>query len=284
MAEKLAAEKLTLSLAFLAQHPKAAGEALGAMEPADAAALLDRTPARLAVPALAAVGASRAAPILSLMKPETAAALLSAADFLDAAAALRAAPAEARKALLAALPEPLKKDFETSLDYPDDCAGAHMTTSIITLPPECSAADARTAMRQSKDSAADIIFVVNEERRFAGAVAPSVLLRAAKTETLSALIDTSVKPVSARASLHALEDNPPWGVHSWLPVVSRQGLVMGAISQEVVARQSSPQRAFEPHPSFAVSLTGAFIDSIVGVSRVLFDAQPAPSPRKGGAS
>ena len=127
------AKNLPLTLAFLEQKPLAAGRELATMDAAEAAIFLDAIPTRFAAPTLSAMGAWSASRVLSKMSETSATAILSTIDYLDAAAILRNFSVSDRKRVVSELPKKLRRDFETSLAYPDSTVGAYMTTTFMTL-------------------------------------------------------------------------------------------------------------------------------------------------------
>lgn len=277
------AKQSPLTLAFLEQKPMAAGRALSDMSPEQAAALLNVVPTRSAVPALAAMGTWPAAAIIARMSTESAAAALRNLDYRDAAAILRNASLDVRGRLLKALPEKLQKDFETSLAFPDDTAGAHMSTVILTLTATHNAGDALDLLRRSKSPDADTVFVVDSERKLVGAVSAATLIRFPRDTVLHEIADRAISPVSARATLKSLEDLPAWSDYRALPVISRQGLVIGTLSGRTLTNGLDRQNPSSPlgNASLAASMLDAFHATVFGMTQMLAGGtQSAPRERK----
>ncbi len=260
-----------LTLAFLDQKPAAAGRELATMAVDEAAVFLDAVPTRFAAPALAAMGPWSAASVASKMSPVSAAASLRAIDYRDASAILRIIPRSDRARILGELPEKLQRDLETSLTFPDDTVGAHMTTAILTLTEQHNVADAIELMRKPKKSKADIVFIVDGERKFAGAVAASDLLRHPRETPLGEIMDRGVIPISARATLASCGDLSSWNTCMVLPVLSRQKLVIGALPRKAVTHTENRKRpsAVEPIRSIPLSILDAYLVSVFGLVRLM---------------
>ena len=218
-----------ITLAFLEQKPMAAGRTLSGMQPEQAAALLDAVPTRYVTPAITAMGAWAAALIIAKMSTEDSAAALGAMDYRDAAAILRHSSLPDRERLLGALPEKLKKDFENSLAYPEDTAGARMTTSVLSLTDEHNVGDAIDLIKRSRSPDADTVFIVDRERKLLGAVNAAALIRYPRDTALHEIADRNVKFVSARAALESVDDYSAWADYRALPVITRQGQLIGAL-------------------------------------------------------
>lgn len=264
-----------LTLAFLEQKPVPASREFASMKAEEAALFLDEIPARFAAPVFAAMAPWTAALILNKMTAVSTAAALSVIEYRDASAILRSIPSKDRLRILDELPKKLHRDFETSLKFPDDTVGAHMTTGILTLTKEHDVADAIKILRQAEMSKLDIIYVVGSDYKLAGAIAASELLRHPKDTNLSEIMDQSIVRVSARATLASLNELSAWDDYGELPVISRQNQVIGSLERKIVAQliRNRPTEKVKPSKSIAVSMLGAFFASVQELAILLADIE-----------
>lgn len=268
-----------LTLAFLEQKPVAASRELASLKAEDAALFLDEVPARFAAPVLSAMAPWSAALVLDNMKAVSAAASLKEIEYRDASAILRCIPSKGRVRILEELPKKLQLDFNTSLKFPDDTVGSHMTTSILTLTAEHDVADAIEILRRSEKSKLDVIYIVGSDYKLAGAIAASELLRHPRDTLLSEILDDSVARISARATLASLNDLAAWDNFSELPVISRQNQVIGALQRKIVTQvvRNRPAEITGASESVVVSMLDAFLASVQGLALLLAGVEKSSS-------
>ncbi len=265
------AKNLPLTLAFLEQKPLAAGRELAGMDTEEAAIFLDAIPTRFAAPTLTAMGAWPASRVLGKMPEASVTAILSIIDYLDAAAILRNFSLSDRKRVLSELPKKLRRDFETSLAYPDSTVGAHMTTAFLTLTKQHVVQDAIDLIKNSATIHQEVVLIVDADRKLAGAVTASNLLRHAGKTALAEIMDNKIESVSARARLSAIDTVTDWSKYNALPVVSRQKHVVGLLPRKSVTdadRNHKPSRP-QSSASIPISMIDAFITSTAGLAQAL---------------
>lgn len=275
------AKKLPFTLAFLHQKPLAAGRALAAMSPEEVAVFLDAIPTRIAAPALTAMGAWSASAVLSKMSATSAAAILGTIDYLDAAAILRHSAVADRERVLADLPKKLRRDFETSLVFPDSTVGAHMTTAFMTLTEQHICSDAINLIRRSAMVNPDVILIVDASRKLAGAVTASGLVRHSSNTPLGEIMGRDIEPLSARSRLIDVERVSGWDNYPALPVVSRQQHVIGLLLRKSVSGADDRHAPFrsQSETSIPISMFEAFIVSLVGVTQTLVGTRTSTSAK-----
>ncbi len=273
-----------LTIAFIENRPLAAARALAGLDPADAGALLEVIPARIAAHALTNVGEWPASLIIVCMDAASGAAALRELPYAQAAAMLRLIPPEPRDRLLDQTSEALRRDFETSLSFPEDTVGAHMTTGVITLTSDHTVSEAADLIRRSPDTATDVVFIVEDGRTMVGAVSVGMLLRSPGSITLGAVMDPNVPMLSARARLATIDDLDAWDERMVLPVMSRRKQIIGALSREH-ARKAAEDGRSKPMgapSSILGAMAEAFAISASGVGEMLAGVGAPTRPRKGG--
>jgi Mg/Co/Ni transporter MgtE len=270
-----------LTLAFLEQKPVSASRELASLKAEEAALFLDEIPARFAAPVLAAMAPWSGASILNKMNAVSAAAALKEIEYRDASAILRCISGKDRVRILDELPKKLHRDFDTSLKYPGDTVGAHMTTSILTMTGEHDVADAIEILRRAEKSRLDVIYVVGSDYKLAGIIAASELLRHPRDTLLSKILDDSVARVSARATLASLNDLSAWDDFGELPVISRKNQVIGALQRRVVAEvvRNRPVEVTNINEPIIVSMLDAFLTSVQGLALLLAGVEKSSSSK-----
>ena len=250
------ADSRALSIAFIEKHPASAARALTAMDREDAAALLEAIPSRFAGHAFAAMPAWSAAVIMSGMQEGTVAAVMQRLDYLHAAAILRLLDPHRRPGILEAVPLRLKRDFETSLSYPQDTIGAHMTIEIVALDRHNSVKNALQEVRRATHANVEVVYVIDGEKRLAGAVKTAALLRLRGDIALETVMDSTVEAAPARALMAGIGGLALWGEYAAIPVRSRQGQLIGALPRKALLARVSD------HPASLEGLAGQLQDAL----------------------
>jgi magnesium transporter len=265
-----------LTIAFIDKHPLSAARALSAMDPDDAAAFLETVPTRYAARVMARAGAWPCASIIARMQPADAAAALRELSYQDAAAILRLVQAERRAPILEEAPVKLRRDLELSLSFPEDTVGAHMTTDIAAMERGNTIADMRAQVRRAPGAEADLVYVVNAERRLLGAISAADLLRRSSESSLGDIMDTDIEPISARARLSSVADLEAWNQYAALPVVSRQKHLIGALSRKAAKSIDAARLAAADTlgPSIAAAMAEAFVVSVIGLAQLTTQGAP----------
>lgn len=261
----------SLTLAFIDKRPAAAARVLTSIDADDAAALLDSIPTRYAAIALAHMSAWAASCVVSQMSVENVAATLKGLHYQNATAILRLLDHEVLAQILEAMPTAIQRDFRTTLAFPADTVGAHMTTSILALREDHNVKDARNQIRRAREVDANCVIVVDEAHRLLGLTDPAALLRSSGSTQLTRIMDVETGPLSARARLAAVADLQAWDRYSSLPVISRQRVVIGALNRTALR---SLLQSDEPSDSviergLGSSLAEALAACIGGLARLL---------------
>lgn len=262
------------TLSFLQRRPGAAAAVLAGMDAADAAIFLESVPTRTSRLAIAHMDAWPASLILAQLDDEIAAPILSEMEYLSTAVILRLMPDGRRDGILDQLPAPLKRDLEASLTFPRDTVGAWTTTSIAAMDGKKLVSDAIDQLRQSSGTAAECIFVVDEQRRLRGVVSAATLLKGAPTMRLDGIMDSAVPPLPARTRINAVLSPDTWDNHVVLPVVSRQKQLIGALSREAAFGLSQAivnRHASAGSTSIATSMGDAFATCAIGLAQLIAD-------------
>lgn len=115
----------------------------------------------------------------------------------DRADLLRRLPAPVRDSLLRLVDEADRKDIAKLIQYPEDSAGALMTTDYAWLPANISVEEALDRLRLQAPDKETIyyVYIVDEQRRLLGVVSLRDLILASRRAILSDLMETRIVSV-----------------------------------------------------------------------------------------
>lgn len=189
------------------------GEFLGELDPYDAAAILQR------------LTAADAADVLEAMDPDEAADVVG--EF---------APSEADRILIEM--EPVEAaELRGLLSYPPDTAGGRMTPAFVSIRPDLPADQAILALRRVAEEAETItyFYVTDAEDRLLGVLSLRKLVLSPPTTPVAELLDTELITVLDTADQEAAAKLPTENDLLALPVVDREGRILGIITADDVA-------------------------------------------------
>lgn len=224
-----------LSLAFMRGHPGQAARVLETLPADEAAALFERTPARLGAAVLAAMLPQRAARCVAAIDDARALELLAPMGTQPTVAVMRHLPEPRRKLLIAGLPTAAALASTLLLGYTEDTLGAWADPDVVALPADTRIVDALDRMRQAV-SVHPLLFVADTERRLAGVVALPALLQAPAGASLATLMKRPTAVLTAHAPLVGTSAHPGWELASVLPVVEPGERLVGVMTRDALAR------------------------------------------------
>jgi magnesium transporter len=218
-------------------------------------------PGRVAATVVSRLLPGFAARSVELLADEPAVRLLRRLSTPAAASLLRHLDAGRRARLLAELPRATAVACGLLLRYPEDSIGALADTDVLTVPPSMPVRDVLARLRSARDDAGDFFYVVDEERRLRVCLRPATLLHATGALSVGALEPARVPVLLAQAAPRSVRDHPGWSSHSTLPVVDRDGRLIGALRQSVLLQAltrapSDAHAAAEPRAINAVAGAG----------------------------
>lgn len=171
--------------------------------------------------------------LLGLMAPDAAADLIG-----------RLEPATAQR-YLERLPNPQRARVVDLLRYPDDTVGGIMTNEVVTLSADLSVAEAREALRDRLAAPDFVYYVYVVAQDASGRLLGVVTLR----DLLVAGPDRPIRQVMSRATVTADPLEPAHRVAeriaethlNALPVVARDGRLLGAVTIDAAMAQLAPE-------------------------------------------
>ena len=275
------AEPEALTLTYITAHPAEAARVLERIPGADAAALFATVPARAGAPVLTAMLPSAAARILSSLHDEPALALLATAGVQAAVTVLRYVPEARRSRLLEGLPTATAVASRVLLGYPDDSVGAWADPDIIMLVPETRVNDVLARVRGGDEKKVDQVYGVDNEQRLIGIVDLLELLRVPDSTTLAAVLHKPLAVLTAMTPLTGAATQRGWQLSSVLPVVERDGRLIGVMHRATLARAMARSRA-TTQPANDVTITGVltrgYWDAASGLAEASLWLLPSAKP------
>lgn len=223
-----------LTVAFLRAHPTEAARVLEQLQPGETAGLLSAVPGRIAAPVVSRLVPAFAARAIDSVADENVVRLLRRLTTPAAAALLRHVAEQRRARLLAELPGAMAVACRLLLRYPEDSVGALADTTVTTLLPAAPVREVLARLKTAHDDVGDFLYVVDDERFLRACLRPAALLHVTGTLSVGALDPVRVPRLAAQAAPRSVRDHPGWNHYSTLPVVDRDGRLIGALRQSVL--------------------------------------------------
>ncbi|MGE0340884.1 MAG: magnesium transporter [Xanthobacteraceae bacterium] len=119
----------------------------------------------------------------------------------DAVRILEDLPEEDKAEILEQIPEEERAELARGLEYPEESAGRRMQTDFVAVPPDWTVGQTIDHAREDADLPDDFyaIFVVDEEKRFVGAVPLDKLLRSQRPVKITDIMADDWQVVQANA-------------------------------------------------------------------------------------
>jgi magnesium transporter len=223
-----------LAATVLEAHPAEAARALEEADADSAAALLAGVDADIAASVLTSMDPAPAIRCLGRAEAAWAGPVLGRLPTTEAAALLRGLSPAARRRLLDRLPRRRAWAVQLALHYPPQTVGAWMEPDVATLHPDATLAAARALAGESLGCE---LFVVSGGRHLEGVVRVPALMRVPAEGPLAPLVEKEVPTLGARTPLDQAAAVPGWQAFNSLPVVDRQGALIGLLPARALARE-----------------------------------------------
>ncbi len=221
---------------FLSSHPEVAARLLESLSSEQAGEILEHTPASVIAPVLTYMLPTASARCAERLSVDAITALVEELPGLSAAALLRHFPQETSEAILGRLAPARAAALRLLLRYPQNAVGAWMEPSVLTLPDDCTAADAAERVEQAEYERPKI-FVLDRARQVKGSVSGQQLARARARDPIVRLLEPS-DALWARETLAAATERDIWEKESEAPVVNRMKEFVGIVSYADLRRGS----------------------------------------------
>ncbi|GAB5562005.1 MAG: hypothetical protein SynsKO_36520 [Synoicihabitans sp.] len=267
-------EKTQLALAFLKTQPGAAAEILERQNPAEVAGFLASVPATRSAPVLARMLPRYCARLCESVTAEQSAALLSALGSGEIASILRHVKTDTAKPIIAKLPERHRLTLRIILSYAPETVGAWMTLENPVLPRDCSVQDGLSRIAEDPgEGEHELIPVVDREGRLVGEVTLRTLISSSDEVSVSSVMRPSLHTLRGRSNLENQSNHRGWQTASALPVVSREGKLLGVL-RHIDLQRGLIAAAAAPEPSNETGILGqvlrAYAQSFVALTNTVF--------------
>ena len=272
-----------LTIAFLRAHPAEGARVLERLDTAEIGALWSALPGRVAAPVVARLTPRQAARSVDALADDNLVRLLRRMTTPSVAALLRHLPEARRARLIDELPAATGVACRVLLRYPEDSVGALANTDVFTALPGDSVRDVLARLKALRDDIGDFLFIVDGERRLRACVRPASLLHVAGTMSIGAVDAVDVPALPAQAAPQSIRDHAGWTRFSTLPVVDRQGRLVGALRQSALVRvlEQQPREHLEREAGTMAALATTSWAVMAGLLQSAVNV--LPGSRRGGA-
>lgn len=225
-----------LTQRFFIDHPMEAARKIEQLPVTDVLEATARLPAKIMTPVWQNLLPETAARLLGALPEAMSGQLLAELSPSQAVRILGFMPETEMQALIANLDPALKKDLETLLSYPLDTAGRLMNTAVSTFRQDATVADTLQRLREGGMTTARSLFLVDDAHRLTGKVSITDVALSKPETTLGMLEEPIVAAVRPIDSLSEVTDILKEGTILDLPVVDLEGILLGAVTHEDLAR------------------------------------------------
>ena len=190
-------------------------------------------------------------------------------DSDDAVRILEDLPEEDKAEILEQLPEDERQELERGLEYPEESAGRRMQTDFVAVPPDWTVGRTIDYAREDSDLPDDFyaIFVIDEDRRFVGAVPLDKLLRSQRPVKISEIMAHDWHVVQAAADQEeAARTFERYNLVS-APVVDEDGRLVGVLTVDDVVDVIEEEAAEDIKALGGVARDEEISDSVLYTAR-----------------
>ena len=225
-----------LNRRFFIDYPLDAAKAMEELPIAEAVLAAAPQPVKVLVPVIRKLTADTAARLLSALPDESSDALIAELAPSEAVRILGHVDKQERSDQLARLDKAIRSDLETLMSYPAETAGRLMNTRVQTFRRDTTVSDVLDRLRKNRMKTARSLFLVDDDMRLTGKVS----LQDAALAEPNALLGSLEMPITAVArpidSLSLVAEAFQNKSVLDLPVVDLDGVFLGAVSHEDIAK------------------------------------------------
>jgi len=226
---------------FVRSHPLEAARAIERLPEKLTAATLEEMDAGFAARLFEHMSASQAARNILLMQTSSAAEILEAMSLRDAGRLMRKlSPAQVEN-LLARVKAKTRLQLARQLRYPAETVAAMMNPRVFTLPNDITVAYALKRVERDNDMFACDLYLVDVNFKPVGVMLASALLRAGKKQRIASLANSVPPMLPASASLGAVREMAAWQDFQSLPVVEKDGTLIGTLHLTDIQQEETSQ-------------------------------------------
>jgi Mg/Co/Ni transporter MgtE len=222
--------KISLALAFIKTHPLDVARALEQHDLENVVEFIANIPPAYASPVISGMLSHKAASICKQIDAVKAASILMHLNSGQVVAILRHVDKDVRGAIIQELPAKVEVRCALLLNYSTEMVGAWMTPHILTVPFECTVAEAMPYIKNGDAHVyANYVFAVEADGTLKGRIELSKLLGAGPNTYLSALTEECRVTMWSRSLMHALSQNNDWNDEDAFPVLNSRSELIGVL-------------------------------------------------------
>jgi len=268
---------------FMEKHPGDAARILTRLEAKDAARFLDDLNTAQVVAILLELEPEFAGKCLGQINSEKAAEIVSSLPRQRTIILLRFMNVSMRNDLLDRLPQGAAHPLSIMLNYPENSAGALAESIILSLPETINAKEARERLKGASDKSIYYVYLVNESFILTGILDLYDLLRSRPEAILSSIMRRDLVSIPAEMTFKSMLGHPAWQKFNVLPVVTSEGILLGAITPAMLRRIERSNQDLQ-QSGRAVAASNALADLYrIGFMSMLpggwTTAQPSNNPK-----
>jgi len=265
-----------LSREFLISYPVEAARVLEQVPDEHVAALFNELPLQIGAPVLAAMLPEKAVACFLMFSDAFAAKLVTALPVISLARLYRLLAPAKQSELLVFLSNKSRSELQRYISYPPTSAGALLNPVVDLLPDNITVADAIRRIEQTEHTFACEVYIVNDAHRLLGVIELGKFFTADHHLMLRDIMKRKTQSIPAHTMSSTLLSHPGWKTHRRLPMVERDGVLIGALDygylQETLG-EASGMVVTDPLENL-LSLGGLYwlslaqlLDSILGIAR-----------------
>jgi magnesium transporter len=174
--------------------------------------------------------------LLAEMDNEELISALNSLDIDDLADLVDDLPQQLIEELLRGMDRDHRDRLEQVLSYPEDSAGRLMNTDVVTVRADVAVDVVLRFLRMRGElpEHTDHLFVLNRNGRYMGRVALTVLVTSPADSTIAEIVDDSLPPIRANASVDSVAEEFENHRYVSAPVVDGEGRLLGRITVDDV--------------------------------------------------
>ncbi len=223
-------------------HPADIADIVEELNPGERAAVLAALDEETAAETLTEAEPEVQTSVIQMMESERASTMLTRMEPDEAANILSDLPAQTAQELLQTMEPEEAEEVAELLTHEEDTAGGLMTTEVVTLPPELTAAEAIGRLRRGEQEAETIyyLYICEPADRLVGVLSLRELIGAKPDARLRDLMTQEVIRVSPETSFREVAETLTKYNLLALPVVGEAGEIRGIITVDDVLQVLVP--------------------------------------------
>ncbi|MCW9048151.1 MAG: hypothetical protein OQK46_08750 [Gammaproteobacteria bacterium] len=265
-----------LSREFLISYPNEAARVLEQVPVEHVVALFNALPLQICSPVLASMVPEKAVACFSIFSDALMAKLVSVLPTISLARIYRLLSSTKQAELLALLSDKSRSKLRRYMAYSPTSAGALLNPVVDLLPENITVADAIRRFENVEHTLACDIYIVNDAHKLSGVVELGKLFITSHHILLRDIMKRKTLSIPAHVNASSLLLHPGWKTHRRLPMVERDGTLIGALDysylQETLG-ESDGMLMNDPLENM-LSLAGLYwlslaqlLDSVLGIAR-----------------